>query len=103
MPLILVANISDAPWLVKKLIIPSTLEELHTKSNVPMIYDENGAFIASLNLQNTPKRKYFAYLLNENGTVSKIYEGEVKDIANTAINKEEVKTSLQPLYNLIEQ
>ena len=41
-PYIMVANISAAPWFVKKMFIPGKLEELNEGSNIPMIYDFEG-------------------------------------------------------------
>lgn len=101
-PYIMVANISSAPWFVKKMIIPSKLEEINKDSNIPMIYDFNGDTTHALFLNDSSKTGFFAYLLTKDGVITKIYDGKVKDGAiDGSMSKEEIKTTLEPLYKLV--
>ncbi|WP_072680764.1 hypothetical protein [Arcobacter sp. LA11] len=101
-PYIMVANISAAPWFVKKMFIPGKLEELNQGSNIPMIYDFEGGMVKSLNVLDNSKIRFFAYLLNKDETISKIYEGKVKEGAlDGSMNESEKKAALEPLYNLL--
>ncbi len=102
MPYVMVANISSAPWFVKKMFIPGKLEDLNKGTNIPMIYDFDGLMVKALNVTDNHKTKYFAYILDENGKVSKIYDGVVKEGAlDGSMNEKEKKDSLLPLSKLI--
>lgn len=102
MPYIMVANISSAPWFVKKMFIPSKLEEINQDTNIPMIYDFGGEMVKSLYLNDSSKTKFFAYLLSSEGTITKIYEGYVKEGAiDGTMKRSEMKNVLEPLYKLI--
>ncbi|RXJ70037.1 hypothetical protein CRV08_00290 [Halarcobacter ebronensis] len=95
---VMVANISAAPWFVKKMFIPGKLEELNENSKTPMIYDFNGDMVNSLKVNDTSKTKFFAFLLTDVGTISKIYDGEVKNGAiDGSMSKEEIISTLKPL------
>lgn len=101
-PYVMVANISAAPWFVKKMFIPGKLEELNEGSKVPMIYDFDGQMSQVLNVVDNSKTKFFAYMLTKDGAISKIYEGNVKEGAlDGSMTKEEKKTSLEPLAKLL--
>ena len=101
-PYIMVANISSAPWFVKKMFIPGKLEDLNEGTNIPMIYDFDGDMVNALNLTNKTKVKYFAYILTKEGTVTKIYEGSVKENAlDGSMTEAEKKAVLEPLFNLL--
>ncbi|RXJ97346.1 hypothetical protein CRV00_00470 [Malaciobacter molluscorum] len=97
-PYVMVANISAAPWFVKKMFIPSKLEELNKGSNIPMIYDFDGNMVNALGVTDNAKTSYIAYLVDENGNISKIAKGSVKEGAlDGSMNDEEKKESLLPL------
>ena len=98
-PYVMVANISAAPWFVKKMFIPGKLKELNENSKIPMIYDFDGDMVNSLKVTDTSKTKFFAFLLTEVGTISKIYEGRVKEGAiDGTMSKDEIYNSLKPLF-----
>ena len=101
-PYVMVANISSAPWFVKKMFIPSKLEDLNEGTNIPMIYDFNGDMVNALNLIDNTKTKYFAYILTKEGTITKIYEGNVKGGAlDGSMSEDEKKKVLEPLFTLL--
>jgi len=102
LPYVMVANISNAPWFIKKWAIPGKLEELNKDSKIPMIYDYDGSMVKSLGLNDTTKTSYFAYLVEANGNISKIYVGKVKeDAMDGSMNESEKIESLKPLISLI--
>lgn len=102
MPFVMVANISSAPWFVKKMFIPGKLEELNKENNVPMIYDFDGNMVQALGVTNNEKTAFIAYVIEENGTIAKIYEGKVKEGAlDGSMNEEEKKEALKPLVELL--
>ena len=59
--IVLIANISDTPWLIKQLAVNEKLEEMYKESKIPLINDSNGAFINSLRLNDNTQNKYFIY------------------------------------------
>ncbi len=100
--IVLVANISSAPWFVKKMFIPSKLEELNKDSKLPMIFDSNGGMAKALNVSDNSKTRFFAYLLTKEGFITKIYEGIVKQGAiDGNMSEEEKKKTLEPLIKLL--
>lgn len=102
MPYVMVANISSAPWFVKKMFIPSKLEEINANSKIPMVYDFDGDMVKTLNVTNNAKTAFVAFLLEENGNIKKLYEGNVKEGAlDGSMNEEEKKTILLPLMKLL--
>lgn len=99
---VMVANISNAPWFVKKMFIPSKLEDLNKGTNIPMIYDQDGLMVEALNHTDNSKTKFFAYLLSKEGMVTRIYEGNVKQGAiDGTMTENEMKKALEPLVKLI--
>ncbi len=98
----MVANISSAPWFVKKMFIPGKLEELNKGTKIPMIYDFDGNMVNALNVTDNSKTAYIAYIMSKDGIVSKVFEGSVKEGAlDGSMTEEEKKTALTALYNLI--
>ena len=101
-PYVMVANISNAPWFIKKWAIPGKLEELVKDIKTPMIYDTDGFMVKSLLLENLEATKYFAYLVNEDGSVKKIYTGTVKEGAlENGYTPDEAKMALEPLMEFL--
>lgn len=99
-PYVMVANISAAPWFVKKMFIPGKLEELNSGSNIPMIYDFEGEMVNVLNVTDNSKTKFIAFMLSKDGAISKLYEGEVKEGAlDGSMTEEEKKKALTPLFD----
>jgi hypothetical protein len=101
---VMVANISSAPWFVKKMFIPGKLEELNVNSNTPMIYDFEGDTVHALAVDNNEKTAFIAYYLEQNGNIQKIYEGSVKEGAlDGSMDEVEKKEALKPLFELLNQ
>jgi hypothetical protein len=101
-PYIMVANISSAPWFVKKMFIPGKLEELNKGSKIPMVYDFDGSMVKVLNVTDNSKIRYFSFILSEDGTISKVYQGKVKEGAlDGSMNESEKKAALEPLVKLL--
>ena len=62
--IVLIANISNTPWIIKQLAVNEKLEGMYKESKIPLINDSNGAFINSLGLNDNTQNKYFVYKLN---------------------------------------
>ncbi|KAB7886222.1 hypothetical protein [Poseidonibacter ostreae] len=88
--IVLVANISKTPWFIKKLAVNGKLEELNANSNIPMINDTSGKFTKLLNINDDTQTKYFIFKIQDDSSIIKIKELEVKEGAlEFGITKEE--------------
>ena len=96
--IVLIANISNTPWLIKQLAVNGKLEDMYKDSKIPLINDSNGFFINSLDLKDNTQNKYFIYKLNSDGTIVKISEGLVElNSLEKGIPQENSKNSLEQI------
>ena len=99
--IVLIANVSNTPWLIKQLAVNGKLEEMYKDSKIPLINDSNGLFINNLVLNDNTQNKYFIYKLNMDGTIVKINEGLVElNILEKGISEELSKKSLEEIKKL---
>lgn len=97
----LIANISKAPWFIKKWVIPSKLEELTQVSKLNMIYDEDGSFVQSLNINKSDKTEFLVFEIKKNNDIVLLFKSRVKeDAINGSMSEQEIKTVLKPIYLL---
>jgi hypothetical protein len=100
---ILVANISGAPWFIKKWVIPGKMIELNKDSQMTMIYDEDGMMQYLLDVKSTENTYFAAYLVDIDGSVKKVYEGDVKaDALNGSMNDTEIEELINNFLATIE-
>ena len=99
--IVLIANISNTPWIIKQLAVNEKLEGVYKESKIPLINDSNGSFINSLGLNDNTQNKYFIYKLNIDGTIVKTNEGFVElNILEKGISPENSKKSLEDIIKL---
>lgn len=99
--IVLIANISNTPWIIKELAVNEKLEEMYKNSSIPLINDSKGIFINSLGLNDNTQNKYFIYKLNIDGTIIKTNEGLVElNILEKGISIENSKKSLEEIAKL---
>lgn len=99
--IVLIANISNTPWIIKELAVNEKLEEMYKNSSIPLINDSKGIFINSLGLNDNTQNKYFIYKLNIDGTIIKTYEGLVElNILEKGISIENSKKNLEEIAKL---
>ncbi|MEA1915440.1 MAG: hypothetical protein U9N30_09000 [Campylobacterota bacterium] len=97
------ANISQAPWLIKKMGVLPTLEKINANNTTPMIYDYNGWFAQSLNLKDIDPSKYFIYEITSKGDVLFLFDGVVPMGAMEGnITQEQTAEILQTIVNRLE-
>lgn len=98
--IVLVANISKTPWFIKKLAVDGKLEELNINSNIPMVNDSSGNFTKLLNITDDTQTKYFIFKINEDNSIVKLKEAEVKKGAlEFGITKEEANNYIGTLIS----
>lgn len=93
--IVLVANVSNTPWLIKQLAVNDKLLELYNSSKIPLIIDDKGMFIKVLGLNDITQNSYFLYKVNQNNDIVKYSDGKVKlDALEKGISEEEIKKDL---------
>lgn len=94
--IVLVANISNTPWLIKQIAVNGELEKMFKNSKINLINDSSGSFSNSLDINNTSQNGYFVYKVFEDGKITKIFQNSVKKGAlQNGITKEEIETELE--------
>ena len=76
--IVLIANISNTPWLIKNIAVDKELENLYSQSTIALINDSNGSFRRFFQVSDDAQNKYIVYKVLENTKIEKIYEGSVK-------------------------
>ncbi len=99
--IVLIANISNTPWLIKQLAVNGKLEEMYKESKIPLINDSNGAFMNSLALNDNTQNKYIIFKLKSDGNIEKLKEGFVElNILEKGISAEDSKKSLEEIIKI---
>lgn len=94
--IVLVANISNTPWLIKQIAVNGELENMFKNSKINLINDSSGSFSNSLDINNNSQNGYFVYKVFEDGKITKIFQNSVKKGAlQNGITKEEIETELE--------
>lgn len=94
--IVLVANISNTPWLIKQIAVNGELEKMFKNSEINLINDSSGSFSNSLDINNNSQNGYFVYKVFEDGKITKIFQNSVKKGAlQNGITKEEIETELE--------
>lgn len=94
--IVLVANISNTPWLIKQIAVNGELEKMFKNSKINLINDSSGSFSNSLDINNNSQNGYFVYKVLEDGKITKIFQNSVKKGAlQNGIDKEEIETELE--------
>ena len=101
--IVLIANISNTPWLVKKLAVNDELEKMYKDSTIPLINDNSGSFTKILSINSTKQNQYFVYKLNTDGKITKITEGFVKEGAlEKGLTNKELENNLNDLIKILQ-
>jgi hypothetical protein len=75
---IIISNISDAPWFIKRWQGHTKDTKLKGVKHLPWIYDRDGKIRNFLRVPTSDSIKYFVYKVNNNGIIKRIFIGKVK-------------------------
>lgn len=75
---VIVSNISDAPWFIKRWQAHTKNTTLKGEKNIPWIYDRDGSVRNFLQVPTSDALKYFIYKVNNEGIIRRVYIGKVK-------------------------
>ena len=99
--IVLIANISNTPWIIKQIAVNGELEKMYKDSKIPLINDDSGSFIRALKINNNKQNQYFVFKLNIDGSIIKVTEGLVKQGAlEKGISNEELEKSLNEIVKI---
>ena len=99
--IVLIANISNTPWIIKQIAVNGELEKMYKDSKIPLINDDSGSFIRALKINNNKQNQYFVFKLNADGTIIKVTEGLVKQGAlEKGLSNEELEKSLNEIVKI---
>ena len=97
---VIVSNISDAPWFIKRWQAHTKNEQLKGEKHLPWIYDRDGGIRNFLQVPTSDSVKYFVYKVDKNGVVSKVFMGKVKvGTIDGSMSKKEINENLQEVVN----
>lgn len=100
--IVFVANISNTPWLIKKVAVDGELEKLYKDSKITLINDSNGEFVKALGLKDNSMNSYFVYKINKDLTIDSIFSKKVKMGAlQDGISKDEIKVEIIEFLNAL--
>ena len=99
--IVLIANISNTPWIIKQIAVNGELEKMYKDSNIPLINDDSGSFVRALKINNNKQNQYFVFKLNTDGTIVKVTEGLVKlGALEKGLSNEELEKNLNEIVKI---
>jgi len=100
---IIVSNVSDAPWFIKRWQAHTKNTKLKGEKHIPWIYDRDGAIRNFLAVPTSDAIKYFIYRVNNEGIINRVYIGKVKvGTIDGKMTKEEITNNLTQAIKAIE-
>ena len=97
---VIVSNVSDAPWFIKRWQAHTKNEQLKGQKHLPWIYDRDGGIRNFLQVPTSDAVKYFVYKVDKNGIIDKVFIGKVKTgTIDGAMSVSEIKENLQEVVN----
>jgi len=75
---VIVSNVSDAPWFIKRWQAHTKNTKLKGEKQIPWIYDRDGQIRNFLQVRTSDTVKYFIYKVDHKGVISRVFIGDVK-------------------------
>lgn len=95
---VLIANISNTPWIVKQIAVNGELEKMYKNSKNFLINDSDGSFVNTLGVTDNKQNKYFIFKLTKDGDIIKVSEGSVKEGAlEKGLSNDELEKNLNEI------
>lgn len=99
---VIISNISDAPWFIKRWQAHTKNTKLKGEKHLPWIYDRDGAMRNFLQVPTSDAIKYFVYKVDSKGIIERIFIGRVKvGTIDGAMSPKEIEENLQEVVNII--
>jgi len=98
---VIISNISDAPWFIKRWQAHTKNVKLKGEDSTPWIYDRDGSMRNFLKVPTSDALKYFIYHVKDK-KIERIYIGKVKaGTIDGKISQDEVKNNLKDVVKTI--
>ena len=101
---VIVSNVSDAPWFIKRWQAHTKNETLKGKLHLPWIYDRDGALRNFLQVPTSDAVKYFVYKVSDSGVINRIFIGNVKvGTIEGAMSESEIEENLSEVVRILKE
>ena len=101
---IIVSNISNEPWFIKRWQAHTQNTKLKGEKHLPWIYDRDGAIRNFLQVPTSDALKYFVYNVKQDGSIENIHIGKIKAGTSTGtMSEKEIKENLQEVVNKVKK
>lgn len=102
--LIIVSNISNEPWFIKRWQAHTQNTKLKGEKHLPWIYDRDGKIRNFLQVPTSDALKYFVYNVKKDGTIENIHIGKIKvGTISGAMSEKEIKENLQEVVEKVKK
>ena len=99
---IIVSNISDEPWFIKRWQAHTQNTKLKGEKNLPWIYDRDGTIRNFLQVPTSDALKYFVYNVKKDGIIENIHIGKIKaGTISGSMSESEIKENLQEVVEKV--
>ena len=99
---VIISNVSDAPWFIKRWQAHTKNTKLKGEKHLPWIYDRDGAMRNFLQVPTSDAIKYFVYKVDTSGVIKRIFVGRVKiGTIDGAMTPKEIEQNLQEVVDII--
>ncbi len=101
---IIVSNISNEPWFIKRWQAHTQNTKLKGDKHLPWIYDRDGAIRNFLQVPTSDALKYFVYNVKQDGTIENIHIGKIKvGTTSGTMSENEIKENLQEVVDKVKK
>lgn len=101
---VIVSNVSDAPWFIKRWQAHTKNETLKGKLHLPWIYDRDGGLRNFLQVPTSDAVKYFVYKVSDSGVIDRIFIGNVKvGTIEGAMSESEIEENLSEVVRILKE
>ncbi len=99
---VIVSNISDSPWFLKRWQAHTKNTELKGSDHLPWIYDRDGKIRNFLQVPTSDGVKYFIYKVDNSGIITRIYNGKLENFdLEKEVSKEKMEEVLKEAVSII--
>ena len=101
---IIVSNISNEPWFIKRWQAHTQNTKLKGDKHLPWIYDRDGAIRNFLQVPTSDALKYFVYNVKKDGSVENIHIGKIKvGTISGSMTENEIRENLQEVVEKVKK
>lgn len=101
---IIVSNISNEPWFIKRWQAHTQNTKLKGDKHLPWIYDRDGAIRNFLQVPTSDALKYFVYNVKKDGSIENIHIGKIKvGTISGSMTENEIRENLQEVIEKVKK